>query len=64
MSPNGGEIVVGAAATPPPVPACSEHAGELISSELISNTCHQSAQPTRAHQILQSGQKRSLPFVW
>ena len=49
----------GAAAMPPPVPACSgEHAGELISSsELISNTCLQSTLPTRAHQIQQSGQK-------
>ena len=53
--------VAGAAATPPPVPACSgERAGEL----LISNTCDHSTLPTRAHQIQQSGQKRSLPSVW
>ena len=51
----------GAAATPLPMPAGSgERAGELLSSnELSSNTCGQSTQPTRAHQILQSGQKCS-----
>ena len=65
---EGGPVAgaaAGAAATPPSMSVGSgERAGELISSELISNTCCQSAQPTRAHQIQQSGQKRSLPFVW
>ena len=53
--------VEGAVATPLSIPAQpTERAATLLSSsELSSNTCGQSSQPTRAHQILHSGQKRT-----
>ena len=56
--------VAGAAATPLSTPALTtERAAALLSSSVLSsNTCSQSAQPTRTHQTLHSGQKRSCHY--